>query len=308
MKLFVNNIERDAKSRAHTATHLLHSELEKIIPDTQQSWSLVDSDYLRFDFKSEKLLTPKQIRQIEKNINNIIKQWFEVNIFETNIDDAKKLWAKAFFEDKYWDIVRVVKIFNKIDTISIELCWWTHVKNTNKIWSFKIISQEAVASWIKRIIAITWPKIIEYFHKLEDSFFDIANILWVSEKQIIEKINKNKKEFEDIYSKYTSIKNLYLTNILQNLIWKNNIWQFDNVIFVDSFNWLKNFKLNEISQHIQKLDNYWNILIYNDEWWYIILSKNNEAKKLWKSFELKWWWNDKIFQWKDKKILDIVKR
>ena len=73
MKLSIDTDQRYAKMRAHTATHLLHAELAKIFPDTKQAGSLVDSDFLRFDFYANSLLTVEQIRQIEKNINQTIK-------------------------------------------------------------------------------------------------------------------------------------------------------------------------------------------------------------------------------------------
>ncbi len=110
MKLSVDKTQRLAKMRAHTATHLLHAQICKFLPNTKQLWSLVDEDLVRFDFASDNMLNEDQIITIEKNINSIIKSDHIINIYEKNIIDAKAMWAKAFFEDKYGDIVRVVCI------------------------------------------------------------------------------------------------------------------------------------------------------------------------------------------------------
>ena len=110
MKLIVDQAQRNAKMRAHTATHLLHAELEHLFKNTKQAWSFVDEDISRFDFQTERLLTSEEIAQIEKNINLIIYQGLSVSKQEMSYNDAIKLGAKAFFEDKYGDTVRVISI------------------------------------------------------------------------------------------------------------------------------------------------------------------------------------------------------
>ncbi len=119
MKIAVNQPQRYAKMRAHTATHLLHSVLGKIIGQTKQEGSLVDEDYLRFDFATPKALTPDQISQIETTINQYITDSLPVSVQEMSIDEARQTGAKMFFGDKYGDIVRVVTIG---DGVSVELC------------------------------------------------------------------------------------------------------------------------------------------------------------------------------------------
>ena len=163
MKLSIDMDQRYAKMRAHTATHLLHAELAKIFSNTKQAWSLVDSDLLRFDFYANNLLTADQIHDIENNINQTIFKAFPVDLIETSFDEWVKLWAKAFFEEKYGNEVRVIRVHDWDQNISVELCGWTHVSNTRDIWAFTIVSQESVASWIKRITAYTWPKVIDIY-------------------------------------------------------------------------------------------------------------------------------------------------
>jgi len=122
MKLQVHPQQRYAKMRAHTATHLLHTALIKYFPNTKQAGSLVDSDVLRFDFYADTLLTAQQLKEIETTINAHIYQSLPVEITETSLEEATKLGAKAFFEEKYGDQVRVVSIGEGKTTISTELC------------------------------------------------------------------------------------------------------------------------------------------------------------------------------------------
>lgn len=158
MQLSVDPVQRHAKTRAHTATHLLHTQLANIFPQTKQAWSLVDQDYLRFDFYADNTLTDEQIQTIESQINTQIEQALPVTTQELSYNAAIQAGAKAFFEDKYGDAVRVVSIG---DNVSVELCGGTHVANTAHIGAFVIISQEAVASGVKRITAVTWPKVAQ---------------------------------------------------------------------------------------------------------------------------------------------------
>jgi alanyl-tRNA synthetase len=91
MKLIVEQCQRYAKMRAHTATHLLHTELGKIFNATKQAGSFVDEDYLRFDFNADRLLTSEEIHEIEKNINQIIYDSYDIEISEMSMDEAIKL-------------------------------------------------------------------------------------------------------------------------------------------------------------------------------------------------------------------------
>jgi alanyl-tRNA synthetase len=129
--------------RAHTATHLLHAQLATIFPQTKQAGSLVDEDYLRFDFYADVALTQEQIDAIEQTINTQITQALPVDVQEMSYDTAIQAGAKAFFEDKYGNMVRVVSIGDKL---SVELCGGTHVSNTAHIGTFAIIGQESVAA------------------------------------------------------------------------------------------------------------------------------------------------------------------
>lgn len=143
-------------TKYHTATHLLHIALKKLLWDkVEQKWSNNTKDRLRFDFSYNDKLTQEQIINIENLINWRIKNWFEINFEEMTKDEALKSWAIWLFEDRYWWILKVyqVKDFNW-NIISKEICSWPHVKDSTNFWNFKIIKEESAWSWIRRIKAI----------------------------------------------------------------------------------------------------------------------------------------------------------
>lgn len=302
MKLSIDMDQRYAKMRAHTATHLLHAELAKIFPNTKQAGSLVDEDLLRFDFYADKLLTSEQIRNIENNINQTIYSAFPVDLIETSFDEWVKLWAKAFFEEKYWDEVRVIRVHDWDENISVELCGWTHVSNTRDIWAFTIISQEAVASWIKRITAYTWPKVIEKLHNYEEILDWASKSLDVkSYTQINEKISKYTKENSELQQRVESLETASIRTTLQSAQSRSNP-DFEKIIQLPNGT---NFKaLTGIVKEVFTSDK--TILLYTDEWNYVIITDGSlSAKELAKKYHLRWWGSDLIAQWKDESVKSI---
>ena len=300
MKLSIDMDQRYAKMRAHTATHLLHAELAKIFPDTKQAGSLVDEDLLRFDFYANNLLIAEQIKEIEDNINNLIYGAYPVDLIETTFDEGVKLWAKAFFEEKYWNEVRVIRVHNWDENISVELCWWTHVSNTRDIWAFAIISQEAVASWIKRITAYTWPKVIEKLHSYEEILDWATSVLDVkSYAQINEKLQKYVKENSDLQQRVESLETLSLSWLLQSAQSKSNE-DFSRIIELPSN---VNFKaLQWIVKWVFGSEK--SVLLFSWEWNYIISTDwSVSAKELVKKYWLRWGGSDLISQWKDEWVL-----
>ena len=302
MKLSIDMDQRYAKMRAHTATHLLHAELAKIFPDTKQAGSLVDEDLLRFDFYANSLLTSDQIHNIENNINQIIFKAFPVDLIETSFDEWVKLWAKAFFEEKYGDEVRVIRVHNGDENISVELCWWTHVSNTRDIGAFTIISQEAVASWIKRITAYTWPKVIEKLHSYEEILNWASQTLDVkSYSQINEKLSKYTKENAELQQRVESLETASIRATLQSAQSRSNS-DFSKIIQLPVGT---NFKaLPWIVKEIFSLDK--SILLYTDEWNYVIITDMSvSAKDLAKKYNLRGWWSDVMTQWRDEWVKNI---
>lgn len=302
MKLIVEQCQRYAKMRAHTATHLLHTELAKIFKTTKQAGSLVDEDYLRFDFNADRLLSSEEIHDIEKNINQMIYDAYTVETKETSYNEAIKFWAKAFFEDKYDDVVRVVRVFNyKDEIISIELCGGTHVTNTKDIGCFAITGQEAVASWVKRITAVVWPKVALRIHEIQTILNVTVEKLWIKTyTQLADKLDKTLKEYDDMKA---SIESLETNMIKQILTWSDfSSWKDLDKIFLIPL--ALNFK-NVAFQAKWIFENQ-NVLIYTSEGWFILLSKKwFSAKELATTLGIKWWGTDTMVQWRDEKILKL---
>lgn len=307
MKLIVDQIQRKAKMRAHTATHLLHAEINKIIP-TKQAWSLVDEDYLRFDFLADNLLNPTQLRDIEININEIIKQDLIVNKQEMWFVEATWLWAKAFFEEKYWDKVRVISINEEWNhPISIELCGWTHLSSTWEIWIFKIIWHEAVASWTKRLIAITWTKVFHHIIDLENANTDLANTMDCNTKQLPEKIKKLKSDYDNVLNSLSNLQIISTKNLLTNIIAQDKkTWDFEYIVEISSDNLLSNLPLKTLSQIITQNYSQNSFCFYWNDWSFLIYHPTKNLKDRSKEKWLRGGWNENLIMWKDEKISEIV--
>ncbi len=146
----------------HTATHLLHESLRRVLGEhVAQAGSAVRPDKLRFDFTHEKALTPEEREQVEELVNEQIFVSQPVRTFETPIDEARKLGAQMLFGEKYGDIVRVVEI----DGFSRELCGGTHVRSTAEIGPFVILSEASVGSGARRIEAVTSGEAFALLHE-----------------------------------------------------------------------------------------------------------------------------------------------
>ncbi|MBO3097498.1 alanine--tRNA ligase [Gelidibacter pelagius] len=169
----------DAKQRRrtesnHTATHLLHQALREVLGEhVEQKGSAVHSKYLRFDFSHFSKMTPEELSDVENFVNARIDGKLDLQE-QRNIpmELAIKEGAIALFGEKYGDTVRTVR-YGK----SFELCGGTHVKNTSDIWYFKLISEGAVASGIRRIEAITNDAVKDYYQEHDREFYRIKGLL-----------------------------------------------------------------------------------------------------------------------------------
>ena len=163
--LIFNVNRRKGLEAHHTATHLLHAALRKATNnEAEQRGSLVSPERLRFDFTCSKKLSDEQIKTIENLVNETINQSDEVKHETMSMQEALNKGALAFFGDKYGDEVKVLTVQNKDSEkpFSIELCGGTHVKNTSEIQGFKIISESAISSGVRRIEAVAGQAYIDY--------------------------------------------------------------------------------------------------------------------------------------------------
>src|SRR5205823_8846553 len=159
VRISINLDRRHAIERHHTVTHLLHWALHEIVSrDATQKGSYVGPDKLTFDFSSA-ALTPQQKREVEKLVNEKVKENAPVSWTEIPYAEAKKRAdIQQFFGDKYGDVVRVVQIGGEAKALngySMELCGGTHVRTTGEIESFRIVREEAIAAGVRRIEAVS---------------------------------------------------------------------------------------------------------------------------------------------------------
>lgn len=171
--------------RNHTATHLLHKALRDILGDhVQQKGSLVSPDYLRFDFTHMRALTPDEIREVEKKVNEAIRDDLPVSAVIKGMEEAREAGAIALFGEKYSEKVRVVSV----DDFSMELCGGTHVESSGRIGFFKISSESSIAAGIRRIEALTGRGAEEFVQTLQNRIKGMAQNLQVPEKALEQKL------------------------------------------------------------------------------------------------------------------------
>ena len=181
---FVDDKRRQAIRRNHTATHLLHEALAQVLGrHVRQAGSLVNDYFLRFDFTHHSPVTEAEIIETEKIINQQILNNIELDISEHTKEEAQSLGAKALFEEKYGDIVRIVNV----PGFSMELCGGLHVKRTGDIGSFKILREESIGSGTRRILAATGMNVLALMQKLFALRNSLTALLSTDEDNLNEK-------------------------------------------------------------------------------------------------------------------------
>lgn len=179
----------------HTATHLLDQALRNVLGGhTQQAGSLVEAHYLRFDFNHFGQVTKEDLKKVEDMVNEQIWKEIPVTTVETDIDSAKKMGAIALFSDKYGDKVRVVKIGD----FNTEFCGGDHVKNTNEIGLFKIVSEGGVGAGVRRIEAVTSSDAFAFMQERVDSLDHIAADLKVAQvKEVAHRVSELQDQLKE---------------------------------------------------------------------------------------------------------------
>ena len=205
----VDDSVRQSTALNHSATHLLHAALRKVLGEhVSQKGSLVDSQRLRFDFSHFEAIRPEQIKALEDLVNAEIRRNTAVEIEETDIDTAKSKGAMALFGEKYGDTVRVLSMGSGF---SVELCGGTHVARTGDIGLFKIISEGGVAAGVRRIEAVTGAAALAYLNQAEEQLREAAGLVKGSRDNLLDKLagvlERNRqleKELEQLKAKAAS--------------------------------------------------------------------------------------------------------
>ncbi|MEX2516344.1 MAG: alanine--tRNA ligase [Gammaproteobacteria bacterium] len=195
--------------RNHSATHLLHAALRKILGEhVTQKGSLVAPDRLRFDYSHPKPLTDEELLEIEMLVNSEILKNTNTEIEVMPLDDALKSGAMSLFGEKYGDVVRVLKIGGDF---SVELCGGTHVHHSGDIGLFKIISETGVAAGVRRIEAVTGRGALHWATQVDRLLDKVGSLLRAEPdliedrlSQLLERSRKLEKELEQIKSKLAS--------------------------------------------------------------------------------------------------------
>lgn len=186
---------RDATRRNHTATHLVHAALKEVLgTHVKQAGSVVAPSYLRFDFTHYQPISETELQEIEDLVNREILKNDAVNTDLMSIEEAMRSGAMALFGEKYGSTVRVLSVGG--GTFSKELCGGTHVKATGDIGSFKITSDEAVASGVRRIRAITGFDAFERFREDEKLIDKSLNALKTQRDNLPNAIERLQEELK----------------------------------------------------------------------------------------------------------------
>ncbi|MFB6435023.1 MAG: alanine--tRNA ligase [Candidatus Malihini olakiniferum] len=176
---------RDRICLNHSATHLLHASLQQVLGDhVAQKGSLVNENYLRFDFSQLEAMTEEQIFRIEDIVNTQIRRNHKVKTSVMTLSDAKAKGAMALFSEQYADHVRVLAIGD----FSIELCGGTHTKRTGDIGLFQIISESGIATGIRRIEAVTGSVALTALHRHSGILQDVAQLVKGDTCHVVDKV------------------------------------------------------------------------------------------------------------------------
>ena len=201
--------------RAHTATHLLQTALERVLGEhCHQAGSLVEPDHLRFDFTHFSAVSDEEMQKICDEVMNMILEGNEVNTLVLPIEEAKKLGATALFGEKYGDTVRVVKMGED----SLEFCGGTHLDNTAKVGPFCVSSEASVASGVRRIEAYTGKKVLEQMDGFNRTILTVADELKTTPKEVLNRARGVMTEVKELKQEIERMKDKLLGGQIDQLL------------------------------------------------------------------------------------------
>ena len=212
----VETFVRSHTEKNHTATHMLHYALEKVLGGhIKQAGSYVSESSLRLDFTHHKKVEDHEIREIEEIINNAILNAYDVEIVEMSYADVKKQTeVKQLFGEKYSDKVRVVSVGD----FSKELCGGTHIKNTSEIGLFRITKEMSVAGGVRRIEAVTSKEAIAFIYKKEDLLKDLCTAVGALEQTVLHETKKLLSEHTEVKTAYKKIRKEQISAMIASLL------------------------------------------------------------------------------------------
>ena len=251
---------RQSIANNHTTTHLLHWALQTVLGGhIKQAGSLVESDRFRFDFNHHKALTTEEIRNLEKLVNEKIREGRAVHSYETSFESIQRdPDIKQFFGDKYGATVRVVDI-----DYSKELCGGTHTRNVGTIGFFKILKEGSIASGVRRIEAITGAEAEKLVYAIQDVEEAAAKTLKVPPQKILERVESLVEENKLLSQELKAFKRASLKHLSADLVKKKrrcgSIECVIEVVSVDSD------ALGELAEQIQQHLHSGVILLGNQE-------------------------------------------
>ncbi|MDR3586672.1 MAG: alanine--tRNA ligase [Desulfosporosinus sp.] len=191
----INNFERQATTRHHSATHLLQAALRSVLGEhVQQAGSLVTPERLRFDFTHFSPLTPDGLRVVEGLINEAVLKNMSVEATEMSLTEARSTGATALFGEKYGETVRVVRM----GMFSQELCGGTHVKGTGEIGLVKILSEGGIGAGLRRIEAVAGLEALAYLRALDEQVMEVAQILKAQPTDVGKRVNGLVSQVKDL--------------------------------------------------------------------------------------------------------------
>ena len=193
----IDGERRKAVARAHTATHLLDKALREVLGDhVHQAGSLVEPDRLRFDFTHFEAMTPEQVAEVGRVVNEAILAGYAVNTEVLPIEEAKQRGAIALFGEKYGDTVRVVDMGGGF---SVEFCGGTHLPNTAMAGAFRIKSEFSVASGVRRIEATTGRETLAFYGEVQERINQAAAVLKAKPGELREKAEAVMGEIKSLH-------------------------------------------------------------------------------------------------------------
>ena len=194
----VDTGRRKAIMRAHSATHLLHKALRTVLGDhVHQAGSLVEPDRLRFDFTHFSAMKPEEIASVERMVNEAVLEGFPITVKEMPIAEARSIGAMALFGEKYGDVVRVVDMG---DGYSVEFCGGTHLDNTAKVGSLRIVSEFSIASGVRRIEAITGQETLKFMENNTRLLMTLSERLKAKPEELLTRAEARTSEIRELRS------------------------------------------------------------------------------------------------------------